>query len=122
MANVDLTTKKISGCSPGTKKYYHEEGHLLFEDKASVGNLIRVIQDLSFKSLVFLMAFQLMKPCALFMILIIFSILSNIFSELYEEEWCWRYARIKLKMEEGKRDDTKATEEVQQVSILFKTM
>ena len=115
MANVDLTTKKITGATPGTKKYYHEEGHLEFEDKSSVGNMIRVIQDLSFKSLVFLVAFQLMKSCKLFMVLIIFSILSNIFSELYEEEWCWRYARNKLKMEKGKRDDTKATKEIQQI-------
>jgi len=75
--------------------------------------MIRVIQDLSFKSLVFLVAFQLMRPCGLFMILIIFSILSNIFSELYEEDWCWRYAKIQLKMEKGKRDDTKATKEIQ---------
>jgi hypothetical protein len=115
MANVDLTTKKISGCVPGTKKYYHEEGHLEFENKSSIGNLIRVIQDLSFKSLVFLMAFQLMRPCSFFMVLIIFSILNNILSELYEEEWCWRYARHKLKQEGGTRDDTKATEELQQV-------
>ena len=113
MANVDLTTKKITGATPGTKKYYHEVGHLEFEGKASAGNMIRVIQDLSFKSLVFLVAFQLMKSCKLFMVLIIFSILSNIFSELYEEEWCWRYARNKLKMEKGKRDDTKATKEIQ---------
>jgi len=34
MANVDLQTKKISGCTHGTKKYYHEEGHLQFEDKS----------------------------------------------------------------------------------------
>jgi|GEM_PF-7026916 len=112
MANVDLTTHKITGAIPGTKKYYHEVGHLEFENESSIGNLVRVIQDLSFKFLVFLMAFQLMKPCSLFMVLIIFSILSNILSELYEEDWCWRYARTKLKKEDGKRDDTKTIEEL----------
>ncbi len=113
MANVDLQTKKISGCTHGTKKYYHEEGHLQFEDKSPIGNFIRVIQDLSFKTLVFLIAFQVMKPCSFFMSLIIIFIVSNILSELFEEEWCWRYAKIKLKMEEGKRDDTNATKEIQ---------
>jgi len=110
MANVDLQTKKIHGAVPGTKKYYHEVGHLNFEDESPIGNLTRVIQDFSFKALVFLVAFHIMLPCKLFLELIVLDIMINIFSELYEEQWCWRYANYKLKEEIKKRDDTKKEE------------
>lgn len=111
MANVDLDTGKITGAEEGTLKYYHEEGHLKFEEQNLKGNRIRVIQEVS-KDL-------LLKICCLSIIAyplwhtllydfifwgIILLIIINSSVEIYEEKWCWAYAKKKLK-EEKEQDD-----------------
>jgi hypothetical protein len=105
MANADLTTGKISGAEEGTKTYYHEQGHLVFEEEFKQGNFIRAIQDLSLKSLIFSTAFGVLLPNNFFKILIVLFIISNIVSELIEEEWCWKYANKKLKGDDKKDDE-----------------
>ena len=105
MANVDLTTKKITGANPGTKKYYHEVGHLKFEEECDVGNMLRVIQDISFKFLIFAIGFEVLFSNIIFKNIIIILMLSNIFSEMFEEIWCWKYATRKLNYKK-KDDDT----------------
>lgn len=100
MANVNLETKHIFEAKKGTKKYYHELGHLVFDSKCKIGNKIRVTQDLSQKFLLFLIAFEVLYPNEYFESLIIVLIFLSIYSEIYEEKWAWDYAK-KL----GGRDD-----------------
>lgn len=117
MANVDLITKKIMGAEPNTKTYYHEEGHLMFEELCSWGNKIRVAQDIGFKSLLYSVGLTfLLKPfwdikwvATLIYLSILISFLTNSLSELYEEEWCNRYAKTKL----GKKKDAEGIEKRQ---------
>lgn len=105
MANVNLQTKKIYGTEKGTKTYYHEVAHLKFEDKAPYGNLTRQLQNLSLTSLIFSMAFAFIYPHYLWKVILLILILVSIFSETYEELWCWDYAKKRL----IKRDDTNTT-------------
>jgi hypothetical protein len=92
MANVNLDTRKINGAVEGTRKYYHELGHLNFEE-SKYGNLTRVFQDLSFKTLVFSTALGLVSKFNIFNYLIVICLLVNIISELYEENWCNNYSK-----------------------------
>lgn len=103
MANVDLITGKINGAKEGTLKYYHEEGHLKFEEQNPKGNKIRVVQEVSKDFL--------LKICCLSIIAyplwhtllydfifwgIILLIVINSLSEIYEEKWCWSYAKREI--------------------------
>ena len=103
MANVNLETGKIYGCEKGTKTYYHEVGHLKFEDEASKGNLTRQLQDLSIKSTLFGCALGFIYPHFYLQVFVVITLLTSIFTELYEELWCWNYAEEQLKL---KRDDS----------------
>ena len=102
IANVNLENNKIFGAKKGTKKYYHELGHLKFESSCKIGNRIRVIQDFSQKFLLFLVAFEVLLPNEYFETLIIVLILLSIYSEIYEEKWAWNFAKRM-----GERDDRK---------------
>jgi hypothetical protein len=95
MANVDLKTGKIYGCEEGTKTYYHEVGHLEFQENAPHGNLTRQLQDLSIKALLFICGLNIINPLNIFRGLSIAFILTSCFSEIYEEAWCWIYANKK---------------------------
>jgi hypothetical protein len=97
MANVNLKTGKIYGCKEGTKTYYHELGHLEFEEHAPKGNLIRQLQDLSIKALLFILGLNVIYPLKLFKWLTLACILISCFTEIFEEAWCWKYANVKRK-------------------------
>jgi len=120
MANVDLITGKIRGAVQGTKQYEHEVGHIMFEDLCSDGNLIRVMQDLSFKTIVFATAFYILMPFEIFKGLILLSIIFSIFAEMYEEYWCWNFAKKSLREKERAKRRKKI--EIQQVRILSQTV
>jgi len=95
MANVNLQTGKIYGCKKKSLKYFHEEGHLLFEDEAYNGNLIRQIQSLSLMFMIYLAGFVALFPNDYFKAVLISLMFTNIFSEMFEERWCWLYAKQK---------------------------
>lgn len=106
MAHVDITTGKIYGAEKGSKTYYHEKGHLIF-NKIPFNESIRVAQEVSFKWILFSVALHTLLPLQLFKLLTLFFLLMNIFSEGYEEMWCWRYA-IKQKKGNDKNRRKKA--------------
>lgn len=101
MANVNLRTGKIYGAEKCTKKYWHEVGHLKFEEQFKYGNLVRGIQDFSFRLLIFAIGFYVLLQYALLKVSIIILMLVNIFSEILEERWCWMYADYKLREKES---------------------
>ena len=111
MANVDLNTQKITGAKLGTKKYYHEVGHLKFEEESAVGNMVRVVQDLSFKFLIFAIGFEVLLSNIIFQNMIVCLMVLNIFSEIFEESWCWKFAteRINIIEKDGDKHTTKAS-------------
>jgi hypothetical protein len=96
MAYANTETKKIYGCKRGSKTYYHEEGHLKFEENKG-GYKIRAIQDLSIKGLLFSTAFGVIYNHSIITTFILLLILLSIITEMYEEAWCWIYASKKIK-------------------------
>lgn len=101
MANTNLSTGKIYGAKEGTEKYYHEQAHLLFEDNCQEGNFIRSIQDLSFRYLVMAIALEVLMHNLIFQSFIVLLFVSSVTSEIYEEIWCWSYAKKTLKEKEN---------------------
>jgi hypothetical protein len=100
MANTNLITGQIYGAKEGTEKFYHEQAHLLFEDNCRDGNLMRSIQDLSFRYLVMVIALEVLMHNPLFQSFIVILFCSSVTSEIYEEVWCWNYARKTLREKE----------------------
>jgi hypothetical protein len=97
MASVNLETGKISGCTKSSKTYYHEVGHLKFEEEHPRGIQVRIIQNLSLRVLLFSIGLYCIYPLAFMKSVIFASILSSILSEMWEEAWCWNYAKLQLK-------------------------
>lgn len=104
MAYVNLQTKKIYGCKEGTKTYYHEQGHLIFEEIKN-GAKIRALQDLSIRALLFSVALGVLYSSLIIKVIILSIILLSIYLEMYEELWCWKFAFKKTK--EVKESDSK---------------
>lgn len=105
MANVNLKTGEIFGCKKGTKTHYHEVGHLEFEKKNRFGNFTRTMQDFSVRTLLITCVFNIVLPHYLWKYVSVFLLLAYIFSEIYEELWCWKYANQQLKLAVKKEDD-----------------
>jgi hypothetical protein len=98
-AHCDIDNGKIFGCEPKTFTWFHEEGHLVYnsEEKTSRLNLFRgIIFDLW---VVFITLTLLWK---ILIILPIITALLYISFGQYEELWCNKYAKNKLKeVEDG---------------------
>ena len=101
MAYANLNTGKVYGANKGSKKYYHEIGHLKFEEEFKFGWIIRTSQDLSLKFLIFFTAFECLYQSNFFKSLIILTISIYIISEMIEEELCWKYARAKIRKKDN---------------------
>jgi hypothetical protein len=92
-AHSDTSTGKIYGCKKGSWKYYHEEGHLVF-DKIEHGSTLLLWKDyftkllLTFLTLAFVIKF--------FYILSLLCVIAFWYIELYEEIWCNKYADYKI--------------------------
>jgi hypothetical protein len=94
MPHCDIENGKIFGCLPKTFSWFHEEGHLIYnsEEKTSRLNLFRgMIFDL----------WVVLITGAFFSIicryLSVTAMLGYVALGQYEELWCNRYARKKLK-------------------------
>jgi hypothetical protein len=88
MATVDLATGKIFGCSEGSKVWYHEKAHILFNN-TNLGSKVSYYQFFFMMISVFFLSLYIMvgwKPLAIFSFV---NALGMIFSYLYEEIWCW---------------------------------
>jgi hypothetical protein len=92
MAHVDISTGKIYGAKKKSFEWFHEEGHLVFNDKFS--NLLLK------KEYLFYCWMALVSLSFIFKVFIVLNILTlgvYLFLGLYEEIWCNTYAREKLK-------------------------
>lgn len=91
-AHVDLTTGKIHGCEKGSWKWFHEEGHLVFNSNSDLSWLIMLKSYIFDFWMLFVMAsivIPLVFPIALFLWV------GYVCIGLYEELWCNKYAHKK---------------------------
>ena len=88
--HVDTSTKKIYGCEKGSWHWYHEEGHLVFNDEYSWMLMVKsYIFDLWMLFVMVVLVFRQAYP----FLLSTWAI--YIFMTIYEEFWCNKYADYK---------------------------
>ncbi len=98
MPFVDLNTKKIYGCKKGSRAYYHEEGHLVF-DTSELGTRIKYYHYFFTMMTVVIIPFNFFINLLLLKIFTLICSLSVVITYLFEEIWCdvyaWRKTRHK---------------------------
>jgi len=102
-ANVDLETKKIYGCEPGTLRYYHEEGHIVFNE-TDKGIAMNYKADFFMKLCIILLVviqMPMFNNFGIKFIMMSFALLW-LYYYFYEEAWCWNFALRKRRDEENK--------------------
>lgn len=94
---VSLVTGKIIGVEPGTREWYHEEGHIEFRETEEGIRHTNKRENLWQWIIVGIMAAILYKPL-IFIPGVMYILMIKL--DLKEEKWCWKYAD--RKMEEKK--------------------
>jgi hypothetical protein len=94
--HCDIKTGKIYGCEVGTKAYYHEQGHLLYNEMDKFSSMKLMQQELimvwmCLVSINFVLRTLYITFVHLLLLLLIWGI------DMHEELWCERYARKKFK-------------------------
>ena len=99
---VNIVTGKIIGVNPGTREYYHEEGHLKFQEiEDGIRNLYQ--RDLLNQWIpITLMLAIIYTPLVLISAAIY---LVSILLSMREEKWCWDYADKKMVFEDPKNKE-----------------
>jgi hypothetical protein len=101
-AKINLRTGKIIGAEEGTFAWYHEKGHLVYDNSAR-GIINGVNQNMSMLcSFIFLVLGQWLM---LFSILAVFSVVYMVGLTVYEELWCNAYAREQLMLKNKKEKE-----------------
>jgi hypothetical protein len=89
--HVNLETGKIYGAEKGSYKYYHEEGHIIFNKEYSA---FLLMNDYVFYLWVFFITLAFFNVGFSYGALLCIGHLFIMF--LYEEYWCNQYAKQKL--------------------------
>ena len=94
--HCDTRTGRIYGAKKNTFEWFHEKGHLLFTD-LDFGSTMQLYQ--SYIMQIWMMVVTIAVLLSNIYISIFAVILVGIYSYIgfYEEVWCNKYARIKLK-------------------------
>jgi len=99
-AKINLRTGKIIGAEPGTFAFYHEKGHLAYdnsEEGIENGSKQNNAMYLAFLFLAFGQFWWAFTIPALLSVLVIF------YYYIYEEYWCNNYAKDMLKLKRKKK-------------------
>jgi len=89
LPHCDISTGKIYGCKKGSKDYYHEHAHLVFND-SQLGSTLKLWQGYAID---FWMITTTLTFLDKFMIwLVVPLMLFSVGAEVYEERWCNKYA------------------------------
>ena len=91
MPFVDLVTKKIYGCKEGSRSYFHEKGHLLF-DESDIGTRIKYYHYFFTMLTVVIIPFNFFINLLLLKIFTLICSFSVIITYLFEEFWCDLYS------------------------------
>lgn len=92
MAHVDIVTGKIYGCKKNSLAWYHEKGHIVFNN-LEYGNNLQFLQEQSFYACFFFLVANAIYSMLLFKIFIGLFFAAYSMFNLHEEIWCWVYAR-----------------------------
>ncbi len=94
-AHCDIVTGKVYGVEEGTHAWFHEEGHMIFNEMEK-GSTLHLFQKYSLHAwMLWFTASMLMGRIAYYVGLISLFVYFGI--EIYEELWCEKYAKTKLK-------------------------
>ena len=98
MAGVNISTGKIVGCEKDSLTWWHEKGHLLYNDsQLGIRNDI-IIHNSMLVTMMFIIV-SLFVSYKIFTFLAALSFLVMLLLLSYEEIWCWHYAYGKKKKE-----------------------
>jgi len=92
----DIKTGKIYGCEKGSYVWWHEKGHLIF-NKSERGSFLQLCQQYILLLFFFsgIVAITFINKIAGLLVAIPYLI--YLCFELYEEHWCWKYAKENFK-------------------------
>jgi len=90
MALVDLSTGKIHGCEEGSKTWYHEKGHIVFND-STWGAKISYYGVFFQMITVFFLALSIIIDNLWLHLFTLLNALGMIFCYIFEEAWCWSW-------------------------------
>jgi hypothetical protein len=96
MPFVDLNSKKIYGCKPGSRSYYHEEGHIIFDD-SELGTRIKYYNYFFNFLVVIFLPFNLFINDIFLKFFCLINGLGVLATYIIEEIFCDLYAQKKLK-------------------------
>ena len=90
MATVNLQTEQIFGCKEGSKTWYHEKGHIVFNN-LSWGNKISYYSVFFQMIAVFFIALSLLINNVFLHLFAFLNALGMIVTYLFEECWAWSW-------------------------------
>jgi len=88
MATINLSTGKITGCVEGSKTYYHELGHKVFNE-TELGSKIDYYQYFFMMVAVFFGSLSLLINSFFLHLFTFLNALGMVVSYIYQEVWCW---------------------------------
>jgi hypothetical protein len=91
MAIVDLATGKIHGCKEGSRVWFHEQGHIVFNN-SEWGAKISYYQTFFMMVAVFTGSLSLLIPNLLLRVFTFMNALGMLLSYIFEELWAWGYS------------------------------
>ena len=91
MANVDLNTGKIYGCREGSAVWWHEKGHIVFNNY-DWGVRINYYQSFFLMLSVFFISLGMITNYLMFKSIGFVLSLAVICFYVLEESWCWIYS------------------------------
>lgn len=91
---VDLTTKQIYNCNKNSLIWWHEQGHIKFNE-SNFASMLKIFQEYALLFWMFSMTFSILNKYML--ILSIPLMFFYIAIEIYEEVWCNRFAKKNYK-------------------------
>lgn len=103
-AHCDIETGKVYGVTEGTKAWYHEEGHMIFNEMEKGSTLHLYQKYLLHAWMLFFTASILMGKIAYYVGTICLFAYFTI--EMYEELWCEKYAKTKFKEKQNGKTDS----------------
>ena len=99
---VDVDKKIITGCSPGSEAYAHEEKHIEFAQSAKGQSMDWIFEMSMFYTIVCLVVAQFLPIFKWFSVV---TIAIGLFVFIYEEIWCNWFPEIQKKVTDEMQTD-----------------
>jgi len=93
--HVDISTGKIYGCKKGSFHWWHEKGHIEFNNRPETSWML-MYKSYLFDVWMLLVTIALVYNPAHAVVVVLW--LTYFFFTIYEEHWCNLYAKKKIKV------------------------